>query len=271
MVKTRLHRWILTAAVVAGALGTNGVCAAPTAADYLGAVAPKVGSAPAVVAQVCANCHGADGVAIAPVFPNLAGQNYNYLLKSLEEFRSGAWDAETMKQMVTNVPAADQNQNLKQIAAWFSQLELHPESGAPTSGPKPAKAVVEAGYTLYFQGKRDADVPACAACHLASGLGNAPMAVPRLAGQNAPYLVSQLKAFAAGARHTSPGGVMSTIAARLSDQEIQAVATYVHEMRPELLPGSGSQSFEAYDKALADQPVPGIPASALAAPGGSNE
>lgn len=262
-------RWTLP--VVVAALGTGVACAAPAAADYLGVVAPKVDSAPAVVAQVCANCHGADGVAIAPVFPNLAGQNYNYLLKSLEAFRDGTWDAATMKQMVTTIPTVGQNRILKQIAAWFSQRELHPASGAQASQPKPDQTLVEAGYTLYFQGKRDADVPACAACHLASGLGNAPMAVPRLAGQNAPYLVSQLKAFAAGTRHTSPGGVMATIAARLSDQQMQAVATYVHEMRPDLLPGSGPGNFEAYDKALKDQPVAGVPASALAAPGDSNE
>lgn len=62
------------------------------------------------------------------------------------------------------------------------------------------------------------------------------------------YLVAQLKASAMGARRNSPGGVMGTIAAQLSDQEMQAVTIYAHEMRPDLPSGRGPQSFEAYDK-----------------------
>ncbi len=249
---------LLALLAIAGA-GVAGVTLAAT--DYLGVTPPTVHKAPAVI-QTCAACHGPDGIATAPTFPNLAGQNYNYLLKALEAFRSGAWNTTPMKELVATIPTAGKNRNLKQVAAYFSQHPL--DYAKRAAGAKPAKAVAEAGYKLYFQGNRKTHVPACAACHLASGMGDAPMAVPRLAGQNAQYLVSQLKAFASGARQTSPDHVMGKIAGRLSDKEIQAVASYLHVMRPDLLPGRGPKNYAAYDKAVAQQPVPGVPASALA-------
>src|SRR5699024_1002898 len=116
---------------------------------------------------VCAACHGAKGMATAPTFPNLAGQNYNYLLKSLQAFRSGDWHAAPMHGIIATVPTAAHNQHLKQLAAWFAQLELQPRRIA---GTKPSKAQAQVGYKLYFHGKRSAHVPACAACHLASGM-----------------------------------------------------------------------------------------------------
>lgn len=273
----RLRRYcneaVRTRRIAAGAAAA--VCAALIAApavagpDYLGVLPPKVSGVPDVVKTTCAACHGIDGNSIGPTFPNLAGQNYNYLLKELEDFRSGARKAQTMSQMIAVVPKAPDNLNLKEIAAYFSAQKLKGGSG---QGPKPDKALVGDGYQLYVQGlsritqflitKQEA--PSCAACHSPAGMGNAPMAIPRLAGQNAAYIATELQRFASGARHNGPNGIMAAIAAPLSATQIKAVAAYVSVMDPALIPGGGPKTYKAYVEGLRAEPVPGVKASALA-------
>jgi cytochrome c553 len=241
--------------------------------DYFGVLPPKVNGVPDVVKTVCSSCHGIDGNSIAPTFPDLAGQNYNYLLKELEDFRSGARKAAIMSQMITKIPQAPGNRNLKEIAAYFSEQQLKDSSGQE---PKPSKALAEQGYRLYVQGLSritpflitKQEVPACGACHSANGMGNAPMAIPRLAGQRATYLETELQRFASGARHNGPNGIMAAIAAPLSATQIKAVAAYVSALDPGLIPGGGPKTFEAYVQGLKNEPIPGVKASALA--GGGN-
>lgn len=247
--------------VAAACLGV--ASAALAATDYLGVTAPNVTGTPSEV-TTCAACHGAKGVAIAPTFPNLAGQNYNYLLKTLEEFRDGTWSPSPMNAIIATVPTVSGKANIKQLAAYFSRQALNPAATSSAAAGKLTEAEAEAGYKLYFEGNLKAGVPACAACHLATGLGDAPMAVPRLAGQNAAYLESQLQAFASGKRRTAPDHVMGKIASRLTEQDITAVAAYLEHMRPDLLPGQGPKTYDAFVKSLRGQAVPGIPASDIA-------
>lgn len=263
MVNGRAAAALLAVLAVAGCVGVVAAASAATN-DYLGVAPPKVEGTPAQ-AVTCAACHGKKGVATAPTFPNLAGQNYNYLLKQLEDFRDGHRKAATMSAIIKTVPTAADNRNLKQLAAYFSEFPLNRAGAAAASEGKLTKAEAKAGYQLYFEGDPAAPIPipACAACHIATGLGDAPMAVPRLAGQNAAYVVAQLKAFASGQRHNGPDHIMDKIASRLTDKDIQAVAGYVAHMQPGLLPGSGPKTLEAFMKAGANQPVPGIPASAV--------
>lgn len=248
--------------------------AAPALAgpDYLGVVPPKVNGVPTVVKSVCSACHGIDGNSVAPQYPNLAGQNYNYLLKELENFRSGSRKAAIMSQMIKSVPEAPDNANLKQIAAYFSSQKLKTGGGQE---PKPQKRLVEEGYQLFVRGlstytqflitKREA--PSCAACHAPSGMGNPPMAIPRLAGQHATYIDTELERFASGQRHNGPNGIMAAIAAPLNGTQMKAVAAYVSVMDPKLVPGSGPKTFKAYVEGLKQQPVPGVKASSLAGGG----
>jgi len=242
--------------------------------DYLGVLPPKVNGVPDAAKTVCSACHGIDGNSVAPTFPNLAGQNYNYLLKELEDFRSGARKAAVMSQMINTIGKAPENLNLKKIAAYFSEQRLKDNSGQE---PKPSKALVEKGYQLYVRGLSritpflitKQEVPACAACHSANGMGNIPMAIPRLAGQHASYIEKELQRFASGARHNGPNGIMAAIAAPLSAAQIKAVAAYVSVLDPGLIPGSGPKTFKAYVQGLKDEPIPGVKASALA--GGGNQ
>lgn len=238
---------------------------AAAAASYLGAPGSANASAGAGLSATCVACHGPKGNSVSAAFPNLAGQNYNYLLKQLENFRSASRQAAPMSALIKVVPSAPGDQNLKNLAAYFAAQKLDRSKGANATVPKPAQKLAAAGYRIYAGGDGAEKVPACAACHMPSGLGNAPMAIPRLAGQPAPYVVSQLQRFASGKRHNSPQHVMRVIAKRLSNKQIKAVSAYVQELRPSLAPGVRMRSYAAYVKSVASQPVPGIPASGLSA------
>jgi cytochrome c553 len=213
----------------------------------------------------CAACHGTHGNSVNATFPNLAGQNYNYLLKQLAAFRSGRRKAQPMSTMIGTVPKAAGEQNLKDIAAYFASQKLDRSAGANAKAAKLTPAQAREGYRIYQQGLPGAKVPACAACHGADGTGLAPMAIPALAGQHADYLQAQLKRFADGSRRNSPNGVMALIAGRLTPQQMHGVALYAQQLRPALVPGSGPLNWRAYIESQAGAPEPGLPASAVAA------
>jgi cytochrome c553 len=166
-------------------------------------------------AAACAACHGADGNSVAPNFPNLAGQHASYLLKQLQNFKSGKRKNPTMTAMVA--PLSEQD--MADLAAYFaSQTEKVGETAADK---------LEAGQTLYRAGDAASGVAACAACHGPTGSGNPQATFPRLSGQHATYVETQLKSFRSGERANDAGSMMRGVASKMSDAEIEAVAQYV--------------------------------------------
>lgn len=239
--------------------------AAPAAAPYIGVTRHGTpDDARDTVGKTCSGCHGMHGVAPVPTFPNLAGQSYNYLLKQLEDFRSGARKAAPMSSMIKTVPKAKHDGNLEDLAAYFS-------SQKPGHGHKQGAAfdrsTVEQGYRIYQEGDHVNKVPACAACHTRAATGMAPMAVPSLAGQNAAYLSGQLERFARGKRDNSPGHVMQLIAARLDKKQIQAVSAYLQALHPMQLP----DTYAALIKDAKKEPVPGVSPSAIRSDSGQGQ
>jgi len=206
------------------------------------------------------------GNSVSPTFPNLAGQNYNYLLKQMEAFRSGARKASPMNAMIGTVPQQKGDQNLKNIAAYYAQQKLNRQANANAHDPKLTKAEAKEGYDVYMRGLPSTHVPSCDACHGSDGTGMAPMAIPSLAGQHAAYIEKALKLFASGKRTNSPGHVMAMIAKRLTPEQIKDVSLYAQALHPDLVPGRGPKTYQAYVKALASQPVPGVPESAMKRP-----
>jgi len=246
-------------------LAAAGSPCALAGAPYLG-VAPQGNAAKgARQTTTCAACHGAHGNSRSDQFPNLAGQNYNYLLKQLEDFRSGALKLQPMSAMVGNIPKTSKDKNLKDIARYFSSQKLDRTANANAHAAKLTRSQAETGYRIFQQGLAGEHVPSCAACHTAGGTGNAPMAIPALAGQHATYIEQQLKYFASGKRHNSPKHIMAKIARRLSPAQIRDVALYAQQLRPDLMPGTGPTRYGAYVQSLAHKPVPGLPADALQA------
>jgi cytochrome c553 len=172
----------------------------------------------------CAACHGADGNSMAPTFPKLAGQGDKYLLKQLEDIKSGARTVPEMTGQLTNLSQTD----LENIAAYFSGNQMG------LAGSKDDKELLELGAKIYRAGNKDVGVPACIGCHSPTGAGNAPAGFPKLGGQHADYIAKQLRDFRAGAEYTDKGrhndGDARTMrggVARMSDREIDAVANYI--------------------------------------------
>lgn len=167
----------------------------------------------------CIECHGEAGQGAGHSngpegkFAKLAGQSAAYIVKQIEDFRSGARKHDVMAMMARSLDPAD----LRDIAAYFA-------AQAPMQGEGPAGA--GDAERLVAQGDAARGVPACGACH--GGTTRAPASAlhPRLAGQAYRYLAQQLQDWRSGWRRNSPGGVMSAATARLTDAEIEALSLY---------------------------------------------
>jgi len=188
------------------------------------AAKPDLAKGQQIAGQVCAACHAADGNSVAAANPKLAGQFPEYLYKQLSNFKAqGGKPAQRenpiMAGMVTNLSDAD----MHSVAAYFSSQKLRPDWARD-------KDLAALGQSLYRGGNLQSGVPACSGCHGPTGAGN-PREYPRIGGQYADYIEAQLKAFRAGARANDPNGMMRGVAARMTDQEIKAVAQYAAGLR----------------------------------------
>lgn len=203
------------ALLLAGFLGVG----VATAADTAKAPAPKDAAAEApkdaatIVATVCAACHNADGNSVITTNPRLAGQHPEYIVKQLNNFKSGERANPIMGAMASTLSADD----MVKLGAYFAAQK--PKGGnAKENGPG------SVGEKIYKGGIVASGVPACASCHGPTGSG-IPVQFPRLSGQHTDYTVTQLKAFRSGERANAP--MMKAIAAKLSDQEIASVSDYI--------------------------------------------
>ncbi len=166
----------------------------------------------------CLACHGLDGAGNdAAGFPRLAGLDAGYLVKQMQDYRAGTRQSAIMAPNVDNLD----DQQIADVAAWYA--------GQTAAVPPLADADAELlalGEKLATRGDWDNYVVPCESCH---GPGNDGVgsAFPRLAGQHAGYIKQQLQAWKSGARSNDPDQLMLAIAARLSDEQIEAVATYL--------------------------------------------
>ncbi len=67
-------------------------------------------------AKACAACHGADGNSTIADNPKLAGQHYDYLVKSLQGYKAGTRKSPIMAPMAANLSQRD----IEDLAAHFS-------------------------------------------------------------------------------------------------------------------------------------------------------
>ncbi|HET7832145.1 MAG TPA: c-type cytochrome [Gallionella sp.] len=167
-----------------------------------------------IVTTLCGVCHGMDGVGVAPMFPNLAGQYNTYLAKQLNDYIAGRRKNDIMSPNVVNLTPAD----VAALAAYFSAKK-------PAPGHAGDAKLIEVGKVFYVDGNSDTGVPGCVGCHLDEGVGN--KTYPRLAGQNAAYIAQQLVNFRSGARANDSSSLMRAVAAHITDGEIAAVAEYL--------------------------------------------
>ena len=169
---------------------------------------------------VCLACHGDDGnMSQLPDVPKIGGQNEKYLLKQMQDIKSGVRAAPLMTGMLNTLD----EQGLADVAAYYAS------QAAPQGAAEAEKVAV--GESLYRAGIAELGVAACSACHSPNGEGLASAGYPALSGQDVGYTEMQLRAFRDGVRQNDDSEVMRTIASRLKDEEISAVASYVSGLR----------------------------------------
>ena len=166
-----------------------------------------------IVGGVCFVCHGAEGESSSEVFPRLAGQHWEYTAKQLENFKSGKRKSTAMSAMVAKLTPDE----MVALGRYF-------EKKAAPREPAKDEDLAGMGKYVYLHGNRFSSVPACASCHGKDGLGTA--SLPRLAGQYAVYIETQLRQFGQRER-TNDNEVMHSIVAKMTPLEMAAVAEYL--------------------------------------------
>jgi cytochrome c553 len=189
------------------------------------AAKPDLAKAESIVKGVCSACHGADGNSPTPANPNLAGEPAQYITVQLDHFKAGIRTNAVMQGMAATLTPED----MVALGVYFSQQK--PKGGAAKDAD-----LVKTGQKLFRGGDVTEGIPACAGCHSPDGAG-IPKNFPRLAGQYPDYTYAQLKAFRDGARGADKEGkdvngkIMATIAFKMNDSQMRAVAEYVTGLR----------------------------------------
>jgi cytochrome c553 len=166
-----------------------------------------------IVSGSCFLCHGENGESSSEIFPKLAGQHANYIAKQLENFKSGKRKSTAMADMASRLNSED----MVALGHFFESKKSEPESVKDSE-------LANVGRYIFQAGDKYSGVPPCASCHGKEGLGTANL--PRLAGQYASYIETQLKLFSQRER-TNDNAVMHSIVSKMSALEIAAVAEYV--------------------------------------------
>lgn len=168
-------------------------------------------------AAACQACHGEGGAKpIMGAYPKLSGLGERYLYDQLVAIQENARSIPEM----TGQLEGKSDQDLQDLAAYFAKQDMVVSQADPE--------LVEKGAAVYRGGNMASGVPACAACHNPQGKGNEPAGYPHLGGQNAEYLAKQLQAYRDGTRaNGSNAAIMMDVASRLTDAEIEAVASYI--------------------------------------------
>ena len=168
-------------------------------------------------AIVCGACHGPAGNSVNPAWPSIAGQHAPYIVDQIQAFKSGARSNVLMSSQAMMLSDAD-----------IVNLAVYYEAQMPAAKSVEDARTVHKGEAIYRGGNKTESVSACIACHGPNGNGNPAARYPAISGQYAQYTAQQLRDYASGVRKSdAPTRIMRDIAAKLSEEEIVAVASYV--------------------------------------------
>ena len=221
-----IRHWLPVAACAALATLFAIGSTAASAEEAKAGAEPDLARAKQLVSQVCAACHGPDGNSPTPAYPSIAAQPADYITVQLAHFKAGVRPNPIMQPIAMTLSDAD----MRALGAFFAQQKARGDTAKD-------RDTVTLAQKLYRGGDASADIPACASCHGPDGAG-VPKNFPRIGGQHADYTYAQLKAFKAGERgggeHAAKdpnGSIMATIAARLTDAQMKALADYTAGLR----------------------------------------
>ncbi|GGI81101.1 c-type cytochrome [Shewanella gelidii] len=175
-------------------------------------------------AVVCSACHGMDGNSMVNMYPKLAGQHPTYLEKQLHDFRSAVQTGGKegrMDPIMGGMTAALSDQDIADISAYYASQALQ-IADAPYS---------ETGKQLYMGGDMSRGITSCMACHGPLGKGSELAGFPNIGGQHANYIKIQLNKFRDASRNNDLNGMMQDVATKLSDDDIEALSTYIGSLK----------------------------------------
>ena len=167
-------------------------------------------------AAACGGCHGEDGNSSAPIFPKLASQHASYIAKQLRDFKSQKRPEPTMSALAE--PLTDED--IADLAAYYQAQQITIEKSPPNA----------LGEKIYRTGNPATGVSACTGCHGPGGNGNPGALFPQVNGQYAAYVEKTLEDFKSGARTNDINAMMQKLSARMSEEEIKAVADYISSL-----------------------------------------
>lgn len=178
---------------------------------FLYGAAPAQQPPPATVA-VCNACHGPGGNSQIALTPSLAGQPKLFIENQLVLIREGLRDVPQMKEIVTGMS----DETIIALAQHFAAEKPVPNPGA-------------AAHDKASLGAATASQLLCGTCHLSDYSGQ--NQVPRLAGQDEPYLVHSMKQFR---DNPGPGRdtIMAAVLRGLSDADLANLAHYLATFKP---------------------------------------
>lgn len=175
------------------------------------AYAADIAAGKAKATEVCAACHGENGISVMENIPSLAGQPDQFIQWQLVFFRAGTRKNEQMQPVVADLS----NEDVRNLGAYFASLT--PPKGVPDDNPERTK-----NGEMAAKGRR------CASCHTDSYAGT--KAVARIAGQREDYLVKALRDYKSGQRSGGGMAAMADVAYPLNDEEIVALAHYLSRL-----------------------------------------
>ena len=172
--------------------------------------------------QTCVACHGADGNSLLGMYPSLAGQHAKYLEKQLKDLKLGMTSGGKQGRydpVMSGMAMPLSEQDMADLAAYYASLPL-----AHNTTPED---VVEQGKVLYTAGDAERGLAACIACHGPRGNGTELSGFPKISGQHAEYIKSQLEKFRSAGRGNDMNAMMRDVAQKLTDNDIEVLSNYV--------------------------------------------
>ena len=170
----------------------------------------------------CVACHGVDGNSAVDMYPKIAGQHADYIYSQLKAFKAAATSGGKEGRndpVMGGMVAALSDQDMKDLAAYYAGNKM-------SEGMTPEN-VVEAGKLLYTTGDASRGIPACTACHGPTGSGMALAGFPQISSQHAAYTKLSLEKFRSGDRANDKNAMMSDIAKKLTDKDIEILSQYL--------------------------------------------
>ena len=219
----------------------------------------------AELAATCAACHGMDGKStVRDIYPSQGGQSERYMAQQLALYKTGERQSPIMAPFAQMLSGQD----MRDVGAYYATQA--PDTGLADdsvveSGDYAGLKFYEIGQQLFHGGDANRGIPACMACHGPTGAGNPGPAYPQVSGQPSWYAAQRLQEYRTGETLRQDPAlfqIMAQIAADLTDEEIQALASYMEGLHPR--PDAATRAAMA-QVAVAPEPAAAAPADAAPA------